>query len=178
MNCDNYCDSYGNCTRCGECCVSNLPLTRKEEKRIRDYIKKNNIEPEFFQNNKDINLNCCFYDRNNKICKIYEVRPSICKSFKCNKSLERLDQEKLLNHQKAYWNRIVNGEIENLMDMRLLFYNDPRTLISIIIYIVTDKTMKCNKTQFEKVKEILKYYGHEELVNCIKIEYEEEKINE
>ena len=59
------------------------------------------------------------------------------------------------------------------MDMRLLFYNDPRTLISIIIYIVTDETMKCNKTQFEKVKEILKYYGHEELVNCIKVEYEE-----
>ena len=93
MNCNNYCDSCGNCTRCGECCAACLPITRKEEKRIKEYVKQNNIEPEFFQTEKDINLNCCFYDRTNKICKIYEVRPNICRSFKCNRNIFKLDKE-------------------------------------------------------------------------------------
>lgn len=171
MNCKNYCDNCGECTRCGECCAACLPITRKEEKRIKEYVKQNNIEPEFFQTEKDINLNCCFYDRTNKICKIYEVRPSICRSFKCNKSLEKLEQEKLLNHQKAYWNRIVNGEINNLMDMRLLFYDDPRSLIGNIIYKITNGTMQCNKKQFEFLKSLLKEKGQEELAKCIKGEF-------
>ena len=87
MKCKNYCDSDGNCTRCGQCCAAMLPITRKEEKNIRDYIQKNNIEPEFFQKSNDMNLQCCFYDRTNKICKIYEVRPNICRTFKCNRNI-------------------------------------------------------------------------------------------
>ena len=65
MNC---CDKCGNCSRCGECCAATLPITENEEKKIREYIKANNIEPEFFQKGNDINLQCCFYDRKNKIC--------------------------------------------------------------------------------------------------------------
>ena len=49
MNCKNYCDNCGNCTRCGECCVALIPITRKEEKRIRKYVQENKIEPEFFE---------------------------------------------------------------------------------------------------------------------------------
>lgn len=48
MNAKNYCDSCGNCSRCGECCAACLPITRKEEKSIKEYIAKNSIEPEFF----------------------------------------------------------------------------------------------------------------------------------
>lgn len=175
MNCNNYCDSCGNCTRCGNCCAAMLPLTRKEEKRIKEYIKKNNIEPEFFQNEKDMNLQCCFYDRTKKKCKIYDVRPNICRSFKCNKSLEKLEQEKFLNHQKAYWNRIINGEITNLTDMRLLFFDDPRSLIGNIIYRVTNGTMQYNKKQFKFLKDLLKEKGQEELASCIKGEFTNEE---
>ncbi len=168
MNCKNYCDNCGNCSRCGECCSTRLPLTRKEEKRIREYIRENNIEPEFFQTEKDMNLNCCFYDRTNKMCMIYEVRPSICKSFKCNKNINQLEREKEENHKRAYWNKMIDGEIKNLTDMRLLFYDDPRSLIGNIIYTITKGTMKCDKKQFEWMKEYLRENGQEELVNCMK----------
>ena len=175
MNCNNYCDSCGNCTRCGECCAACLPITRKEEKRIKEYVKQNNIEPEFFQTEKDINLNCCFYDRTNKICKIYEVRPNICRSFKCNRNIFKLDKEKEENHKRAYWNKLIDGAIKNLTDMRLLFYDDPRSLIGNIIYRVTNGTMQCNKKQFEFLKSLLKEKGQEELASCIKGEFTNEE---
>ena len=41
MKLESYCDACGNCSRCGECCASLLPITRAEEKRIREYIKDN-----------------------------------------------------------------------------------------------------------------------------------------
>lgn len=175
MNCNNYCDSCGNCTRCGECCAACLPITRKEEKRIKEYVKQNNIEPEFFQTEKDINLNCCFYDRTNKICKIYEVRPNICRSFKCNRNIFKLDKEKEENHKRAYWNKLIDGEIKNLTDMRLLFYDDPRSLIGNIIYRVTNGTMQCNEKQFKFLKDLLKEKGQEELASCIKGEFTNEE---
>lgn len=62
----NYCDKCGNCSRCGNCCSAMIPLTRKEENQIRNYIIENQIAPEFFQNENNINLQCCFYDREKK----------------------------------------------------------------------------------------------------------------
>ena len=134
----NFCDKSGNCSRCGECCAAALPITKAEDKRIKEYISKNNIGPEFFQNDESINLQCCFYDRTNKMCKIYEVRPSICRTFKCNKSI-----------------------------MRLLFYDDPRSLVARIIYFITNGTMQCNKEQFDFVRLYLASHGQEELSRCI-----------
>lgn len=174
MNCTNYCDSCGNCTKCGNCCAATIPLTRKEEKRIREYINKNNIEPEFFQTETDMNLRCCFYDRTNKICKIYEVRPSICKSFKCNRNINELLKERDVNQKKAYWNHITDTEQSHLTDMRLLFYDDPRSLIGNIFFRITDGTMKVTKEHFEFTKKYLIENGHEELVNCMKGEYIDE----
>ena len=69
MKMKNYCDKCGNCSRCGNCCSAMIPLTRKEEKQIRNYIKENQIAPEFFQNENNINLQCCFYDREKKNAK-------------------------------------------------------------------------------------------------------------
>ncbi len=66
----NYCDKCGNCSRCGNCCAAMIPLTREEEETIRKYIQENKIEPEYFQDEKNMNLQCCFYDRTNKKCKI------------------------------------------------------------------------------------------------------------
>lgn len=173
--CKNYCDNCGNCTRCGNCCAACLPITKKEEKRIKKYIKVHNIEPEFFQSNDYINLNCCFYDRTNKICKIYEVRPNICRSFKCNKNIFKLEKEKEENHKRAYWNKLLDGELTNLIDMRLLFYDDPRSLIGNIIYTITAGTMQCTEKQFEWLNKFLKINGLEELSNCIKGEYKKEE---
>ena len=169
----NYCDKCGNCSRCGECCAATLPITKTEEKKIKEYISKNNIEPEFFQNDDSINLQCCFYDRTNKVCKIYEVRPSICRTFKCNKPVEELEKEKEEAHKKAYWNKLVDGKTTNVTDMRLLFYGDPRSLIARIIHYITDGTMQCNKEQFGFVKMFLVTHGQEELARSLVGEYDE-----
>ena len=163
----NYCDKCGNCSRCGICCAAMIPLTREEE-IIRKYIQENKIEPEYFQDEKNMNLQCCFYDRTNKKCKIYEVRPNICKSFKCNRKESELNKERDNNHKKAYWNNITNGKENNITDMRLLFYNDPRSLLANLIYAITNGTMKCNIKQFEYIKQYLIDGGQEELARCIK----------
>lgn len=167
----NDCDKCGNCTRCGECCASTLPLTRKEEKIIRNYIQENRIEPEFFNDNDNINLQCCFYDRTNRVCKIYDVRPNICRTFKCNKTTEQLEKEKEERHVHAYWNRLEDGEITNITDMRLLFYDDPRSLVALIIREISNGTMLCDEKQFEFVKKYLRTHGQVELANCIKGEF-------
>lgn len=169
----NYCDKCGNCSRCGECCAATLSITKTEEKKIKEYISKNNIEPEFFQNDESINLQCCFYDRTKKVCKIYKVRPSICRTYKCNKSIEEIEKEKEEAHKKAYWNKLVDGKTSNITDMRLLFYDDPRSLVARIIHYITDGTMQCNKEQFGFVKVFLATHGQGELANCITGEFDD-----
>ena len=169
---DNNCDKCGNCSRCGECCAATLPLTRNEEKRIKEYIKDNNITPEFFQNETDMNLQCCFYDRTEKKCKIYEVRPSICRSFKCNRNKDDLEREKFDAHFKAYWNHLDGDKMSNITDMRLLFYNDPRSLVANLIYGITGGLMNCSEDQFEFLKWYLKKGGQEELANSIEGKYQ------
>lgn len=170
----NYCDKCGNCSRCGECCAATLPITKNEEKNIREYIKEHNIKPEFFQKHDDMNLQCCFYDRIKKVCKIYEVRPSICRSYKCDKSKLILDCEKDIAHKKAYWNSLKNGKITNLTDMRLLFYNDPRSLIGFLMYGLTNGTMKATEKEFNQLKMVLKSGGQVELANCLEGKFKNE----
>lgn len=172
--CTNNCDKCGRCSRCGECCAATIPLTKKEEQKIKKYIELNKIVPEEFKIEDNINLQCCFYDRKNKICKIYEVRPSICRSFKCNKNLKEIETERTIHHKLAYWNQINNDKFpKNITDMRLLFYNDPRSLIGNIICGITNGTMECNEKQFEFMKKILIKGGQEELANCIEGEYDD-----
>lgn len=163
----NYCTKCGECSRCGECCAAMIPLTRKEEKEIRKYIKENEIEPEFFLKDNAMNLQCCFYDKENKLCKIYEVRPSICRSFKCNRLTSELNKERDDNHKRAYWNNISNGKEKNITDMRLLFYDDPRSLIANIVFAITNGTMQMNEKQFEFMKKYLINGGQEELTECM-----------
>lgn len=171
MNC---CDKCGNCSRCGECCAAALPITKGEEKKIREYIKANNIEPEFFQKGNDINLQCCFYDRKNKLCKIYEVRPNICRTYKCDKPKLLLEKEKAFAHEIAYWNSLKNDKIANLTDMRLLFYDDPRSLIGNIMYKLTKGTMIATEKEFNQLKMVLKSGGQAELANCLEGEFKNE----
>ena len=168
-----YCDKCGNCSRCGNCCSAMIPMTRKEEKRIRKYIKEKNIEPEPFEYSDAINLQCCFYDRANKLCKIYEVRPKICRSFKCNRNIIQLNKEREENHKRAYWNNITNNTENHITDMRLLFYNDPRSLIGTAIHAVTHGTMECNEKQFEYVKKYFRDSGQEELADSLEAHYGE-----
>ena len=79
-----------------------------------------------------------------------------------------MNKERDENHKRVYWNNITNGKENNITDMRLLFYNDPRSLLANLIYAITNGTMECNIKQFEYIKQYLIDGGQEELARCIK----------
>lgn len=74
------------CSRCGDCCGLFIPFTEKELSVIRAYVKQNNIKPHNrLDMNGQFNARCCFYNEIEKKCDIYEVRPYVCKDFKCDR---------------------------------------------------------------------------------------------
>lgn len=81
----------GKCTGCGTCCSCILPMSRKEISKIRGYIKRHGIK---IHTTLD-DLECPFMDKEKKTkrCKIYPVRPGICRAFKCDvKEAEQFGQ--------------------------------------------------------------------------------------
>lgn len=110
----------GKCVGCGACCSAMLPVSGKEIKGIRRYIKKNHIQEQqhnYPVKNHALDLTCPFLNdskRNNK-CEIYPVRPEVCRSFMCNDPNGARRSKKLLH--KKY----------EPVDMRKLFFGDGRT---------------------------------------------------
>lgn len=85
---------HGICSGCGNCCSNLLPMTDAEIKTIRRYVIKHSIKPQehkmFFLSEPVADLTCPFLDNSKEKdkCKIYPVRPQICKSFNCRKQAE------------------------------------------------------------------------------------------
>jgi len=85
----NFCVN-GKCSECGECCSSLLPLSQREIDDIKRYVKKKHIKPcNHCAGNSHIqvmDLVCPFCDtsKENHKCRIYDVRPMICREFKCD----------------------------------------------------------------------------------------------
>ena len=78
----------GKCSNCGSCCSDFLPVSEKEIKRIKKYMKQHNItEQKHFvpSANPVIDMTCPFRNNSEKKCVIYEVRPMICREWQCNK---------------------------------------------------------------------------------------------
>lgn len=84
----------GQCSNCGKCCTNFIPISSKELKKIKQYVKKYNIKEQdsyinYPTQNTNLNLYCPFRDDINKVCTIYPVRPSICRDFICNKDCRK-----------------------------------------------------------------------------------------
>lgn len=83
----------GKCVSCGNCCTAILPVTKEEIKAIKRYVKRKHIKP--VKNfNVDLDLTCPFRNNTEKKCNIYEVRPTICRDFKCDKPQKLIDETK------------------------------------------------------------------------------------
>ena len=98
----NFCKD-GKCTGCGACCSDFLPLSNKEIKEISDYIKKKNIKPTARNlpiTDITFDLTCPFLDNSKECdkCKIYPVRPKICRTFKCD-----IPPSKIKENKKLFW---------------------------------------------------------------------------
>ena len=100
----------GQCSNCGQCCSDFLHLDESEIREIDKFLKTHNIE----QHNKgENNWNCCFRNEEFKKCEIYEVRPQICKIYKCD-----------LTPKDAFENRDkINGN-KKVRSMAELFFKD------------------------------------------------------
>ncbi|RHJ61151.1 YkgJ family cysteine cluster protein [[Ruminococcus] lactaris] len=78
----------GKCSQCGACCSRCLPLSSKEIITIKQYIKAHDIKPyrHLFPVAKEVyDLACPFMDDSKlkEKCRIYPVRPEICRQFIC-----------------------------------------------------------------------------------------------
>lgn len=127
----------GKCSGCGSCCSDILPLSDREVARIKAYVKAHNLRehrqaPVFDPNVTD--FTCPFRNPTEKRCDIYPVRPEICRSFICSKSLEdaRKDRDRLYTKQRP------------ARSMRYEFFGNPETrqLIAMATAITALKGMK------------------------------------
>ena len=75
----------GKCSRCGNCCSALLPVTNEELKILKRYTKRKHIQVTPKHEGVAFDLICPFYNETEKKCNVYEVRPQICRDFKCDK---------------------------------------------------------------------------------------------
>lgn len=102
----------GKCTQCGACCSNYLPMTQKEVDVIHRFVKKHDIKEFkhlFPVSNDTFDMTCPFMDDSKlkEKCRIYSVRPEICKQFICSK-----EKKPFNGHWQQY----------SVVDMRKEFY--------------------------------------------------------
>ena len=105
----------GKCSNCGSCCSNLLPMSAKEIKVIKRYIKKKGIKEQvrrYPTTATPLDFTCPFRSDAERKCLIYEVRPAICRDFQCDKPRK---------HIKAN-NNMYHGRYA-VCDMRKEFYH-------------------------------------------------------
>lgn len=88
----------GKCSNCGQCCSNLLPMSMGEVERIRKYIKKHGIKEQRKNFAQGVDMTCPFRDEANKKCRVYKVRPAICRQFMCNHTEEDIMKAKFDFH--------------------------------------------------------------------------------
>lgn len=107
----------GKCCGCGNCCSAILPMNDKEIREIRQYIETHHIEeckhliPLARQ---PFDMTCPFLDTDKKKdkCRIYPVRPFICRKFICD------------SEQRAKMTRAEVGQTRRIVAVREEFFGD------------------------------------------------------
>lgn len=116
----------GRCTNCGECCSEYIPWTQEEVNKVKAYLFDH---PEIKQDKhiigKDQHMLCTFRDMKNKTCRIYPVRPQVCRSFICNMMPDAMHNNKIIYHKKADYNSMDDDlNLKRFASSHLLFFKD------------------------------------------------------
>lgn len=107
----------GSCSRCGACCGDILPMEANEIRSIRRYVRKHHIKP--VENKVPMptplfDLSCPFRDEAKKECRIYEVRPWICRQFICCQKDDVIERNRSLATQRgvhvSLWHEIFDDD--------------------------------------------------------------------
>ena len=101
----------GKCTCCGNCCTALLPVTKEELKTIKRYIKRKHIRPVVHYGKASIDLTCPFRNDAEKKCNVYEVRPAICRDFKCDKPQKLINETKETFHYDSRFHVVNMREV-------------------------------------------------------------------
>ena len=100
------------CSECGACCADVIPVSSREIKTIKAYIKRHHVEPvrHVPAGSNIIDGLCPFCDtgKPRKKCRIYSVRPGICRRWICS-------------HPDG---RRAGGATRMLVSMWEVFYNE------------------------------------------------------
>ena len=104
----------GECIQCGACCSNYLPMTQREIAIIHKYIKDNNVRKyqHLFPVAKEVvDMTCPFMDDSKlkEKCRIYPVRPEICRQFICSQKKKPFNDK---------------GRNYNVVDVRREFFNE------------------------------------------------------
>lgn len=112
----------GKCIGCGECCSDFLPVSEKEIKRLKQYVRKHNLTEHrhnFLLGTND--CTCPFRNEASRKCDVYEVRPLICRSFICSKTIEKAGRDR---------NQISLGREERSMRFEIFGNDENLSLLS------------------------------------------------
>lgn len=105
----------GKCSNCGSCCSNLLPMSAKEIKVIKRYIKKKGIKEQVRRwpaAATPADFTCPFRSDAERKCLIYEVRPAICRDFQCDKPRKQIHADRDMYHGRY-----------TVCDMRKEFYH-------------------------------------------------------
>lgn len=84
----------GKCSMCGGCCSSILPVTDEELAQAKAYMDERALTPDFQPDGSCsvMYFHCPFLsnedENGHRACKVYEVRPAVCRSFLCSRTNE------------------------------------------------------------------------------------------
>lgn len=108
------CTVNGECSNCGNCCGNFLPLSAKEIKTIKRYLQKHPIKEQIHRYptaQPMTDVTCPFRSEKEKKCLIYEIRPMICRDYRCDKPRKKIKADRDL-YQGKY----------SICDMRYEFF--------------------------------------------------------
>lgn len=154
------------CSHCGQCCGMFIPYTNKEIEIIKQYVKEHNIQPvKDRETSNGFEARCCFYDKINRKCNIYPVRPYVCKDFMCNNKdwKKRRDKYELLGD---YNSSLKNTKLASFDD---LIYGDYYIIIRFILGLIANKDGKIDDKDFLRA---IKHFQREDLLDYMKITLE------
>ena len=95
--------SCGECSNCGSCCTNMLPISGKEKKTIKRYIQKHGIKEQLHRYPTKapmLDCTCPFRSDAEKKCLIYEIRPEICRVFRCDNPMEKIKADRATYYHK------------------------------------------------------------------------------
>lgn len=117
----------GECSRCGACCSTYLPMTMAEFKALKRWARKHRFKPivPAIINGVDIgiNANCPFLDLDNHKCVVYDIRPEVCQKFNCHDAVAQGCKYKVKPGNRAIHNlraEIFNEEMPSFMEFEAL----------------------------------------------------------